>query len=609
MSANIKASIDGTQAIIGVGGVDQMTVSNAGVVTANSFVGAISAGNISSSTAIATGSNTARTLANRFADVINVKDFGASGDGSTDDSPKIQLAINYAILNNKGIYFPSGTYLIKSVYSNRWAIYADCTTNKTFSITLENDSIIKAGSELNSLLTFSDSKAVIRIENSQFSPSNESESVSEASQKICVTGGEIDLSLLTPNETAGIDGLSIGASSRKVEISSILFNHGITPPNNAAIGYGGGDSGLFVKEPLSLNVTNCRFVGSPDVGIYISGDSSTNTDVPYRRGKQSMINGCTFYRCTNGIAQKRFFEQSIISSNHFYECQNGIIFANTDGATQNTSDRTIVSGNYIRKMQGNPIALEYSKNININGNTILDYRKWISNGTTDTQVSNYNYGGAVKVDTFSENVLITGNILGFDEWTAYGPINATNLTTNQFYRIIFIGTTDFTLIGASSNTIGTVFQKNSTTATGDGTAGPVTTNYGIAIRDNSSNIHVAGNLIQNAYKPIISEANCSSVIFVANRSSGHLESGANNNEGEMYSNRNYVNFYPSDSTIGNPATIRVDGLDSTDLVLQGAGTGVVKFGEYTNTAPTVTGYITIKSIDGEVLRVAVQKIP
>jgi hypothetical protein len=38
MSANIKASVDGTQAIIGVGGVDQMTVSNLGVVTANRSV-------------------------------------------------------------------------------------------------------------------------------------------------------------------------------------------------------------------------------------------------------------------------------------------------------------------------------------------------------------------------------------------------------------------------------------------------------------------------------------------------------------------------------------------------------------------------------------------
>lgn len=39
MSANIKASVDGTQAIIGVGGVDQMTVSNAGrIILSNGSV-------------------------------------------------------------------------------------------------------------------------------------------------------------------------------------------------------------------------------------------------------------------------------------------------------------------------------------------------------------------------------------------------------------------------------------------------------------------------------------------------------------------------------------------------------------------------------------------
>ena len=117
MSANIKASVDGTHAIIGVGGVDQMTVSNAGVVTANSFVGAISAGNISSSTAIATGSTTARTLANRFADVVNVKDFGAVGDGTNPaaTTTAIQNALAEAKLSNKALYFPSGTYLTSGI--------------------------------------------------------------------------------------------------------------------------------------------------------------------------------------------------------------------------------------------------------------------------------------------------------------------------------------------------------------------------------------------------------------------------------------------------------------------------------------------------------------
>jgi hypothetical protein len=50
----------------------------------------------------------ARPLANRFADVVNVLDFGAVGDGVADDTDKIQNAFNAG----KYIYIPSGTYLV-----------------------------------------------------------------------------------------------------------------------------------------------------------------------------------------------------------------------------------------------------------------------------------------------------------------------------------------------------------------------------------------------------------------------------------------------------------------------------------------------------------------
>jgi len=116
MSANFKASTDGTQAIIGVGGVDQMTVSNAGVVTANSFVG------LNSSSVTSTGSTTARTLANRFADVVNVLDFGADPTGVVDSSTAFQNALNLIQSRSNGgtLFIPAGNYLVNTTltYSN-----------------------------------------------------------------------------------------------------------------------------------------------------------------------------------------------------------------------------------------------------------------------------------------------------------------------------------------------------------------------------------------------------------------------------------------------------------------------------------------------------------
>lgn len=61
---------------------------------------------------IATSSTTARTLANRFADVFNVKDFGAVGNGTTNDTSAIQAAIDAAY--GSALFFPAGSYKITS---------------------------------------------------------------------------------------------------------------------------------------------------------------------------------------------------------------------------------------------------------------------------------------------------------------------------------------------------------------------------------------------------------------------------------------------------------------------------------------------------------------
>jgi hypothetical protein len=62
-------------------------------------------------TVTATGSTTARTLPDRFADVANVKDFGAVGDGVTDDTAAIQAALNAA----QTVFFPWAIYVCKNI--------------------------------------------------------------------------------------------------------------------------------------------------------------------------------------------------------------------------------------------------------------------------------------------------------------------------------------------------------------------------------------------------------------------------------------------------------------------------------------------------------------
>lgn len=61
----------------------------------------------------ATGGNAARSLANRFADEVNVKDYGAAGDGVTDDRAAIMAAIA-AITAGATLFFPPGVYRVTS---------------------------------------------------------------------------------------------------------------------------------------------------------------------------------------------------------------------------------------------------------------------------------------------------------------------------------------------------------------------------------------------------------------------------------------------------------------------------------------------------------------
>jgi hypothetical protein len=73
--------------------------------------GAVQESGLSDAEVLASGSTEERSLATRFAETVKVADFGAVGNGTTDDAGAIQSAIDYAIsLGNAVIEFEPKTY-------------------------------------------------------------------------------------------------------------------------------------------------------------------------------------------------------------------------------------------------------------------------------------------------------------------------------------------------------------------------------------------------------------------------------------------------------------------------------------------------------------------
>lgn len=120
-------------------------------------------GLVSLGTVVATGSTTAISLADRFAEIVSVKDFGATGNGTTNDAPAIQAAIDSGVPLDFGD--SSNTYLIQSTLDlsagNIWMTGSGATIDAT-GITTGNKWAMKAVGGLNattSLLTATASAA------------------------------------------------------------------------------------------------------------------------------------------------------------------------------------------------------------------------------------------------------------------------------------------------------------------------------------------------------------------------------------------------------------------------------------------------------------------
>ena len=122
-------AVDTKRVYIGNGGTDAPQIENIELLTSSSNLldsadsysyEGVAAG-YTATTGVSAASPTTRTLQRKLDDMASVKDFGAKGDGSTDDTDAINRALFQLFtraLNTeirRSLYFPAGTYIVTDV--------------------------------------------------------------------------------------------------------------------------------------------------------------------------------------------------------------------------------------------------------------------------------------------------------------------------------------------------------------------------------------------------------------------------------------------------------------------------------------------------------------
>lgn len=163
--------------------------------TAQAAAAAAAPGNATPVTAL--GSTHARTLAGRFSDTINVKDYGAKGDDATDDTAAIQAAITAAIAGKGEVVFPNGTYLVTGELD--FTDISPVANGTPFGLTVRGQgmgTVIKTTAAAGSLFNFDAGVTDLQIRMSGL-------------HCYCTTGGVIGLRLGKMSRYSSFDGIRL----------------------------------------------------------------------------------------------------------------------------------------------------------------------------------------------------------------------------------------------------------------------------------------------------------------------------------------------------------------------------------------------------------------
>lgn len=281
----------------------------------------------------ATGSTAPRFLGDRSADWLNVKDFGAKGDGINDDAPAFRAAAQIAYNTGKTVFFPTGTYKLSS------------TTTGATSIPSGFGSVIRFVNNSNSPKTFS----VIGDNATLTTPLYP--------QQYLSYGDEFTLIHLMGNfSSVHIEGINFVCTQP-------LYSSPTQYGRTFCIFMSGGDGELFWSttiRPRNVDIIDCSFTdfiigcrvdnaenmrfdrcsffytkGKPSVGV-----SDFSVGVSSRQVRGLSMTNCVFDGCTSKDLSGTNFPGNETT------CSDGLILAYR--GMYHGSEGLIISNNYIR---------------------------------------------------------------------------------------------------------------------------------------------------------------------------------------------------------------------------------------------------------------------
>ncbi len=413
---------------------------------------------------------------------LNVKDYGAVGDGVTDDSAAIQNCLNLANANGGGtVYLPVGIFMVASqltIYGHTLFLGSGRYSTQLKAHSLLNDRMIvnskrAIGSGWDSWITIKGMNINQNVSTSDVTPTfsrveyfviDDVRFVNPDGTLLLLTGSA-DVSLnqhcifnnvewAGGTQTQNVDIIDIG-SGTDIKITNCHFHGGKSASGNPILSAAIIDNlqirdcifdGEYNAKPANFfGITNglvsgCEFKNSPDVGFKIEHWSEV---APEKEINGFVVENSTIYNNGNdGVHIHEVIDTTRVPKNiHF---RNNRFFGNGKCAIRsNISNGLTITGNAIYDNSTLGAGLHYAVdlsggfsggynlNVVISGNKFLD-----TNGTPkQTKLINCNYVQGVKINNnffYNHTTALTTSADSYDldvrENFGYNPVGISSIT-------------------------------------------------------------------------------------------------------------------------------------------------------------------------------------